>query len=146
MVFILMRTLSINHLSVEFKKKITVPGKILFKEIVLLFRKSYWPSFLRKKCCSDREDSRLKIVNLQTYLDPWNNLFKQWKVRTIFETENFYNLLLDVPIRSNMYVHWNLLKCQLKKKQLGCRNLQEQVRKMQLYGFSFFFFHAGYPS
>ena len=43
---------------------------------------------VRKKCSSDREilfEIRgLKVKNLQNCLDHQNNLFKQWKVRTIF--------------------------------------------------------------
>ena len=32
-------------------------------------------------------NSRLKAKNLQTFWNHWNNLFKQWKVRTVLETE-----------------------------------------------------------
>ena len=38
----------------------------------------------------------MKAKNLQTYWDRKNNLFEQWKVRTIFETDLFLNLFLQV--------------------------------------------------
>ena len=52
----------------------------------ILFPKLFWPT-VRKNCSSDWEkrlNSRLKAENLQIFLDHLNNLFKQWKVRTIF--------------------------------------------------------------
>ena len=53
----------------------------LKKDIVLVKEKNFW-------------NSRLKANNLQNVWDHYNNLFKQWKVSTIFETECFFNLLL----------------------------------------------------
>ena len=41
------------------------------RKIVLLIEKNFW-------------NSRLKAENLQKFWDHENNLFKQWKVRTIF--------------------------------------------------------------
>ena len=39
---------------------------------------------------------RLKAENLQTFCNHKNNIFKQWKVTTVFVIEWFFNLLLDV--------------------------------------------------
>ena len=49
------------------------------KKIVLVIQKNFW-------------NSRLKVENLQTYWDHWNNLLKQGKVRTIFEIELQFKL------------------------------------------------------
>ena len=43
---------------------------LLWEKIVLLIQKNFW-------------NLRLKAENLQTFWDHLNNLFKQWKVRTI---------------------------------------------------------------
>ena len=53
------------------------------KKIVLVIEKNFW-------------NSRLKAKNLQNFWDHQNNLFKQWKVRTIFETECCFDLFLEV--------------------------------------------------
>ena len=44
---------------------------LLWDKIVLVIEKNFW-------------NSRLKAENFQKFWDHWNNLFKQWKVRTIF--------------------------------------------------------------
>ena len=44
---------------------------LLWEKIVLVIEENFW-------------NSRLKAENLQNFWDHWNNLFKQWKVRTIF--------------------------------------------------------------
>ena len=44
---------------------------LLWEKIVLVIEKKFW-------------NSRLKAENLQKFWDHLNNLFKQWKVRTIF--------------------------------------------------------------
>ena len=63
-----------------------------------MFQKFFWTT-LRKNCSSEQEKSfeisRLKAESLQIFWDHINNLFEQWKVRTIFETEYFLNLLLE---------------------------------------------------
>ena len=41
-------------------------------------------------------NSRLKAENLQNFWDHLNNLFKQWKVRTIFGNRMLFNLFLEV--------------------------------------------------
>ena len=56
---------------------------------------------------------RLKFENLQTYWDHKYNLFKQWKVSTIFLTENFLACMNWRPLRSNTL---GKLKFQLEKK------------------------------
>ena len=38
----------------------------------------------------------LNASSLQKFWDQYNNLFKQWKVRTIFETECFFKMFLEV--------------------------------------------------
>ena len=38
-------------------------------------------------------NSRLKAENLQNFWDHWNNLFKQWKVRTIFGDRMLFKLV-----------------------------------------------------
>ena len=54
----------------------------------------------------------------------WNNIFKQWRVSTIFETEFFFNLLLEVRFRSN-----KIIIIQIGKNKLGFR----KVRKYYLF-------------
>ena len=44
---------------------------LLWEKIVLVIEKNFW-------------NSRLKAENFQNFWDHLNNLFKQWKVRTIF--------------------------------------------------------------
>ena len=44
---------------------------LLWEKIVLVIEKNFW-------------NSRLNAKNLQKIWNHWNNLFKQWKVRTIF--------------------------------------------------------------
>ena len=50
-------------------------------------------TYCEKNCSSDREkpfeNSRLMAEKLQTFCDHLKNLFQQWKVRTIFETQYF---------------------------------------------------------
>ena len=53
---------------------------------VILFPKIFWPS-RRKKYSRDRE---------KRFVGHKINLFEQWKVRTIFETECFFNFFLQV--------------------------------------------------
>jgi hypothetical protein len=47
------------------------------KKIVLVIKKNFW-------------NLRLKAENLQNFWDHLNNLFKQWKVRTIFGNRMFF--------------------------------------------------------
>jgi hypothetical protein len=64
----------------------------------ILFPKLFRPA-MSKSCSSDWEklwNSRLKAETLQNCWDHYNNLLDQWKVRTIFETERFFNLSLEV--------------------------------------------------
>jgi hypothetical protein len=49
---------------------------------------------VRKNCSNDLE--KLLKMNLPNLWVHCNNLFEQWKVRTIFETECFFNLFLEV--------------------------------------------------
>ena len=44
---------------------------LLWEKIVLVIKKNFW-------------NSRLQTENLQNFWDHKNNLFKQWKVKTIF--------------------------------------------------------------
>ena len=53
------------------------------KKIVPVIEKNFW-------------NSRLKAENLQNFWDHWNNLFKQWKFRTIFGNRMLFNLFLEV--------------------------------------------------
>ena len=64
----------------------------------ILLPKLFWPT-VRKNCSSDREifwNSRLKAENLQKFCDHQNNLFKQWKGRTILGNKCSFNLFLEV--------------------------------------------------
>ena len=72
---------------------------LLWEKIVLLIEKNFW-------------NSRLKAENLQKFWDYKNNLFEQWKVRTIFATECFLNLFLEV---SQTYNTLQQLEFQLEK-------------------------------
>ena len=51
----------------------------------ILLPKLFWPT-VRKFLAIEKKfwNSRLKAENLQSIWDHYNNLFKQWKVRTIF--------------------------------------------------------------
>ena len=69
----------------------------------ILLPKLFWPT-VRKKCSSDWEKNlkleaegwRLKAQNVQKIWDHKNNLFKQWKFRTIFDNRMLFNLFLEV--------------------------------------------------
>ena len=84
----------------------------------ILFQKLFWPICTKKNCFWYREtlfqfrDRRTR--NLQNFWYHYNNTFKQWKVRTIFEIEYFSNLLFEV---SQIYF---------------TKNAQKQVRKLHL--------------
>ena len=47
--------------------------------------------------------------------DHWNNLLEQWKVRTRFETEYFFNLLLYVSLSIH---NWNKSNVNWNKEQV----------------------------
>ena len=49
---------------------------LLWEKIVLVTEKNFW-------------NSRLKVESLQKFWDHWNNLFKQWKVGTIYGNSAF---------------------------------------------------------
>ena len=61
---------------------------LLWEKIVLVIEKNFW-------------NSRLKAKNLQNLWDHSNNLFKQWKVKTVFETILFSTYSKRFP-RSNI--------------------------------------------
>ena len=50
---------------------------LLWEKNVLVIEKKVW-------------NSRLKADNLKKFWDHWNNLFKQWKIRTIFGNWIFF--------------------------------------------------------
>ena len=56
---------------------------LLWEKIVLVFEKKFW-------------NSRLKAKNLQNFWGHLNNLFKQWKVRTISGNRMLFNFFLEV--------------------------------------------------
>ena len=58
-------------------------SNLLWEKNVLVIEKNFW-------------NSRLKAKNFQNLWDHSNNLFKQWKVRTIFGNRIFFNLFLEV--------------------------------------------------
>ena len=67
-----------------------------------------------KICSSDREQFLKFEAEGQEFSKVLISVEKkndQWKVRTIFETEHFSNLLQEVPIRSNTLEQ---LKCQME--------------------------------
>ena len=55
----------------------------LWEKNILVIKKNFW-------------NSKLKAENLQNVWDHKNNLFEQWSFITIFETECFFNLFLEV--------------------------------------------------
>ena len=77
----------------EFAKNFEITRTIYSNSGVngILLPKLFWPT-VRKNCSSDQE----KVLNLQNFWDHWNNLFKQWKVRTFLVTECFFNLFLEI--------------------------------------------------
>ena len=92
----------------------------------ILLPKLFWPT-VRKNCSSYQEkfwNSRLKAENLQTFWDHYNNLFKQWKVRTMFGNRMLFKVVpcwrfSDLINYSNS--DW--------KKMLEFRNLLEKLEK-----------------
>ena len=54
---------------------------LLWEKIVLVIEKNFW-------------NSRLKAENFQSFWDQKNNLFEQWKVKTIFGNRMFLHLFL----------------------------------------------------
>ena len=58
---------------------------LLWKKIVPVIEKNF-------------SNWRLKVENLQHFWDHYNNLFKQWKAKTIFEKEIFSNLILEYAL------------------------------------------------
>ena len=72
----------------------------------------YW---LRKNLC----------ISSQSFWDCWNNLFKQWKVSTIFETECFFNW---------RFLRSNTLEFKLEKIVVArwLRKLKEKVISLKL--------------
>ena len=64
----------------------------------ILFPKLFWPSVRIFFPVIEKNfwKSRLKAVTFQKFWDHKNNLFEQWKVKTIFETECFFYLFLEV--------------------------------------------------
>ena len=66
--------------------------------------------------------------NFQKIWDQLKNLFKQWKVRTIFETECVLTCSWRF-LRSNMYIRTILVQNR-KKNILGFRNLLEKFRNI----------------
>ena len=53
---------------------------LLWEKIVKLVKKNFW-------------NSRLQAENLQNFWDHQNNLFKQWKVRTIFGNRMLFKIV-----------------------------------------------------
>ena len=66
--------------------------EFLWTKIVLTYREKKNVLMIKKNVWN----SRLKTENLQNFWDHWNNLFKQWKVRTIFGNRMLFNLFLEV--------------------------------------------------
>ena len=62
---------------------------LLREKIVLVIEKNVW-------------NSRLKAENLQNFWDRMNNLFKQWKVRTIFGNLDTMTLAITCAVRKLM--------------------------------------------
>ena len=52
----------------------------------ILLPELFWPTLRKNVLVIEKNfwNSRLKAENLQNFWDHWNNLFRQWKVRTIF--------------------------------------------------------------
>ena len=75
---------------------------LLWEKIVLVIEKNFW-------------NSRLKAKNFQKFWDHFNNLFKQWKVRTISGNRTLFKL---VQISKNRTIiiqigknYWDLEIC-----------------------------------
>ena len=58
------------------------------------------------------------------FAESLNKLLKQWKFKIFWETEYFFNLLLDFSIRSN-----TLEQLELEQIIRTFRNQQEEVKK-----------------
>ena len=63
---------------------------------------------LCSKNCSDLLLENIILMIKKHFLRSNSNLLEQWKVRIIFETKCFFNLLLEVPSRSNALERLNL--------------------------------------
>ena len=80
----------------------------LWEKIVVVIEKNFW-------------SLRLNAENLQIFRDHYNNLLKQWKVNTIFETWYFFKLFRSNTLEQSEF--------KLEKNILGFRNLQEKLEK-----------------
>ena len=91
---------------------------LLWEKYILVIEKNFWKL-------------RLKAENLENFWDPWNNLFYQWKFRTIFEKECFFTC-------SWRFLRFNILKLLKLKlgKLLGIRNLQKKLKNSVKYTWS----------
>ena len=79
-------------------KKLYFVNKIVLtdcvKKIVLVIEKNFW-------------NSRLKGENFQNFWHNLNNLFKQWKVRTIFGNRLLFKLVPGCFSDLIQYENWN---------------------------------------
>ena len=64
----------------------------------ILLSKLFWPTVRKNALVIEKNfwNSRLKSENSQNLLDHLNNLFKQWKVRTIPGNRMLFNLFPEV--------------------------------------------------
>ena len=72
----------------------------------------------------------LMAKNFQKFWDHKNNLFQQWKVNTIFETECWFLTCSWKFLRSNIL---EPLELKSKKNPLEFRNLQEKLENSIAY-------------
>ena len=83
---------------------------LLWEKIVLVFEKNFL-------------NSRLKAENLKIYWDHLNNLFKQWKVRTLFWWQNSFSTCSWRFFRSRNFQE-NLGKIFFSSYNCFCLNYQ----------------------
>ena len=102
---------------------------LLWENNVLLYKKNFW-------------NLRLEAKNSQIFWDHSKNLFKQWKFSSIFETECFFNLFLEVSFKYNRTMRIQIVTNNLDletykkyyKSMCVCLCMHLCIYKLHMYG------------
>ena len=109
---------SLNFLPLPWLKntQFSVNDEINFDNIFYSFREKSWRGcdFPQKLCCRRVQVNKIFALafcfkycsNTVRKKYHWNNLFEQWKFRTIFETEYVHTFKLILEVSTDK-IHWN---------------------------------------